>query len=68
MWKRHIDQLRLRHVKFPHTENIDIYVDFPSNSTSEQMQPSNESEEFIGPQTRRYPLRNNRRPPDKLRL
>ena len=35
MWKRHVDQLRLRYVKFPLTENIDIYVDFPSNSTSE---------------------------------
>ena len=33
MWKRHIDQLRLHHVTFLHTENIDIYVDFPTTTS-----------------------------------
>jgi len=68
MWKRNVDQLRLRYVKFPQTENINSYIDFPT--TSEQIQtPSNDSEqESIGPPTRRYLLRSTRQPPDKLCL
>ena len=69
IWKRHDDQLWLRRMKVLPSEDRDnfSYDDFPSAE-----QPLNVCEqqgtEFIVPSTRRYPLRSNRRPPDKLHL
>ena len=68
-WKRNNDQLWLHHMKVTPIEDNDnfSYDDFQSN-----VQPSNvcvqQGTKFIVPPTGKYPLRDNRQPPDKLHL
>ena len=65
VWKRHLDQLRLRETKvtFRNT-NFNDFTDFQSDSSQNNSLPFNNSD----PPTRRYPLRSNRQPPDRLTL
>ena len=60
--KRHVDQLRPRYVEIV-KDQADKCLDFP-NQHSDQEQ---ENQPIPPALPRRYPIRENQRPPDKLR-
>ena len=64
IWKRHLDQLRLRQVQVDTKNVIEDFSEFPSDNYISPPAP----EVVSGPPERRYPQRSNRRPPDRLNL
>ena len=65
-WKRHLDQLRLWHIPVTATENTDndFFTKIPSSTLHEDSRPI--PPVICGSPERRYPIRDNRQPPDRL--
>ena len=62
---REIDQLRLRHIPVTVTEKTnDDFTKIPSSTPCEDSRPI--PPVICGPPERRYPIRDNRQPPDRL--